>query len=206
MSTFTFAYNTVEKSIGGFVIDVFREEKYNFSAETTDVPIENGDDASDHVVNKPSEIQISAFIGNAEFVVFDGPQQAGDPKERIRAAYYELLRLKEKGEPLTLVTGLDTFPNMVITSFDISRDVETGADLPFDMTFKEIRVVKSEVVGIHVKPNLSSSDQVARKLDMGLAATVKREPGKEEWRAMYWQYGGRNPTRQEFFERWGEYP
>jgi len=56
------------------VIDVLKEERYSFTAETTDVPIEEGDTASDHVVNRPCEIQISAFIGSAEFVVFDEPQ------------------------------------------------------------------------------------------------------------------------------------
>jgi hypothetical protein len=210
MSTFTFTYNTIEKSIGGFVIDVFREEKYSFTAETTDIPLEDGSTASDHVVNKPCEIQISAFIGNAEFVVFDGPQQAGDPKERIRAAYYELQRLKTAGEPLTLVTGLDTFRNMVIVSYDISRDVETGSDLPFDMTFKEIRVVKSETVAINVKPNLSSTDQVARSVNYGVAGTSKTDPAsnrhKQEMRTMFINSGGRSPTREEFFEFWGENP
>ena len=204
--TYTFTYNIPEKSIGGFVIDVFKEEKYSFTAETTDIPIEDGDIASDHVINRPCEIQISAFIGNAEFIVFDGPQEAGDKKQRIRAAYYELLRLKNKGEPLTLVTGLAAFPNMVITDFAISRDVETGADLPFDMIFKEIAVVKSETVGIHRKPNLPSSDQVARTLDMGLAATTKIYGGKEQWRTMYRNSGGANPTREEFYEKWGENP
>jgi len=210
MSTFTFTYDIPEKSIGGFVIDVFKEEKYNFSAEVTDVTLEDGSTASDHVVNMPGEIQISAFIGSAEFVVFDGPQEAGDQKQRIRAAYYELLRLKTEGKPLTVVTGLASFPNMVITAFEISRDVETGADLPFDMTFKEIRVVKSETVAINVKPNLSSTDQVARSVNYGTAGTSKTDPAsnrhKEEMRTMYRNSGGRSPTREEFLEFWGENP
>jgi hypothetical protein len=209
-TTFTFSYNIPEKSIGGFVIDVFREEKYNFTADVTDIPIEEGDTASDHVVNRPCEIRISAFIGNAEFVVFDTPQQTGDPKERIRAAYYELLRLKNEGQPLTLVTGLASFPNMVIVSFEISRDVETGSDLPFDMTFKEIRVTKSEVVGINVKPNLSSSDQVTPAANYGVAATKKVDDlssmPKEIWRTMFRNSGGELPTREEFHEKWGAYP
>ena len=209
-TTYTFTYDIPQKSIGGFVIDVFREEKYNFSAEATDIPIEDGETAADHVVNRPSEIQISAFIGNAEFIVFDAPQQAGDPKQRIRAAYYELLRLKNEGKPLTLVTGLASYPNMVITDFSISRDVQTGTDLPFDMTFKEITVIKSETVAINIKPNLSSSDQVARSANYGTAATSKTDPAsnrhKEEMRTMYRNSGGRSPTREEFLEFWGENP
>jgi len=206
MRTFTFTYDFPEKSIGGFVIDVFKEEKYNFAAEATDVPVEDGSTASDNVVNLPGEIQISAFIGSAEFVVFDDPQEAGDKKQRIRTAYYELLRLKNEGKPLIVVTGLASFPNMVITDFQISRDAENRADLPFDMTFKEVVVVRSETVGIRTKPNLPSSDQVAKTANMGLAATTRREPGKEEWRTMYRNFGGTNPTKQEFYEKWGENP
>ena len=209
MSTFTFSYQIPEKSIGGFVIDVFREEKYNFSNDVTEIPIEDNDTASDHVVRKPREIQISAFIGQAEFVVFDGPPQAGgDPKERIRAAYHELLRLTDEGQPLDLVTGLDTYPNMVITSFNIDRDVETGADLPFDMTFKEIRIIKSETVTINASS--PSADQVAGTANMGVAGTTRTDPAsneaKEQWRTMYRNSGGDLPTKDEFYEKWGEYP
>ena len=202
MSTFTFSYQIPEKSIGGFVIDVFREEKYNFSNDVTDIPVEDGSTASDHVVTKPCEIQISAFIGQAEFVVMDGtPQAGGDPRARIRAAYHELLRLKNEGQPLDLVTGLGTFPNMVITSFDISREVETGADLPFDMTFKEIRVIKSETVKISASS--PSANQVAPTLNKGVIGTIKESVGavaKEAWR--FAVRAGR-ATPEEYQKKWG---
>jgi len=208
MSVITFNYEIPEKSIGGFVIDAFVVEKYSFTNSVTDIPIEDGSTASDNVVVNPAEIHISAFIGMAEFVVLDGPVDAGDPKQRIISAYHELLRLKNEGKPLDLVTGLDTFPNMVITAFEIDRDVETGADLQFDMTFKEIRVIKSETVKIN--SSTPSADQVAGTANMGVAGTTKTDPAsneaKEEWRTMYRNSGGSLPTKEEFYEKWGENP
>jgi hypothetical protein len=45
---------------------------------------------------------------------------------------------------------------------------------------------------------------------MGVAGTSKIDPNsnkaKEYWRDMYRDYGGTNPTKEEFYDKWGEYP
>jgi hypothetical protein len=210
MAEITFNYQIPPKSIGGFQIDAFINERYSFSNSVTDIPMEDGSHASDHVVENALEIQISGFIGRVEFTAWEGPMsgpsasQAKDPKERIKAAYFELLRLKSERQPVDLVTGLDTYPNMVITSFDIDRNASTGMDLPFEMTFKQIRVIKSETTAINVKPNLPSADQVAGTADMGVAGTNKVDQEsnrmKEEWRTAV-KNGMATP--QEYQQKWG---
>ena len=205
MGTFTMSYQIPTKSIGGFVVDVFRTEKYGYSSTVTDIPMEDGSLASDHVVLNPLEIQISAFIGMAEFVVFDTPQAPDDPKSRIRAAHFELLRLMNERQPLDLVTGLDTFPNMIITSYEIDRDVEKGADLQFDMTFKQIRVIKSETV--RVNASTPAGDQIAGTVNYGVAGTQTvaddSAEAKEHWRIAVRK---QRATREEYYQKWGEYP
>jgi len=108
--------------------------------------------------------------------------QAKNPRERIKAAYFELLRLKSERQPVDLVTGLDTYPNMVITSFDIDRNASTGMDLPFEMAFKQIRIIKSETTAINVKPNLPSADQVAPVKNKGLIG-MAIDFMQEQWKA-----------------------
>jgi hypothetical protein len=210
MSEITFNYQIPPKSIGGFQIDAFISERYSFSNSVTDLPMEDGSHASDHVVENALEIQISGFIGRTEFTAWEGPMtgpsgnQAMNLKERIKAAYFELIRLKSERQPIDLVTGLDTYPNMVITAFDIDRNAATGMDLPFEMTLKQIRVIKSETTAINVKPNLPSADQVSGFADMGVAGTTKVDQQsnlmRESWRIAV--RAGR-ATPQEYEQKWG---
>jgi hypothetical protein len=211
MAKVTITYAIPTKSIGGFVIDVFKTERYGYSSSVTDIPLEDGSLASDHVVINPLEIRISAFIGMAEFsTVTNGPSdpgsaQKGDPKARIRAAHFELLRLMRERQPITVVTGLDTFPNMIITSYDIDRDVEKGADLQFDMAFREVRIVKSETVKITA--STPAGDQIAGYADMGVAGTTKVQDDSAEAK-YHWRLAVKagRATREDFYSKWGEYP
>jgi hypothetical protein len=96
---------------------------------------------------------------------------------------------------------------MVITSFSISRDVETGADLPFSMSFQKIKTVKSEETQISVSPSGGAGgDQAAGTANVGNAGTNKIDSDIEMWRQHYNASGGRHPTREDFFDQWGEYP
>jgi hypothetical protein len=156
MGIISFAYPKTPKSIGGFEIDVILSENYGFSNSVTDIPVEDGSNVNDHVVSESPDISIQAFISRAKYEVWDGdiPETidelpADDPKARIKQAYLELRRLMDDKQPLTVVLGLDTFENMVITSFEIDRDVQTGADLPFSMSFKQVRIIKSETTTVN---------------------------------------------------------
>jgi hypothetical protein len=173
-----FIYPKLTKSIGGFEIDAFVTEHYSHSNKVTEIPVEEGSVISDHVTPAADEIQIKAFIGKAEFSAWEGgiPEnnsdiESEDPKARIIQAYYELLRLKEERQPVDLVTGLGTFPGMVITNFDISRDASTGKNLPFDMAFKKVRIVKSETTTINASSSaVGGGDQTSGIANGGLVA------------------------------------
>jgi hypothetical protein len=194
----TFTWKAPKKSIKGkddsegFVIDAFMVESYSFTNSVTDIPVEEGSTISDHVVEDQDVVSIQAFIGNAEFVPAAGsdsiPKEAGDRMARIMKSYKELLRLKRTKEVCTLTTGLDVYTDMIITSFNIDRDVETGANLPFSMEFKHIKIVKSETVAINAGAPAPGSggaaDQAAGTANMGTAST--KEPTvnqyKEAWK------------------------
>ena len=211
MSEITFTYPRAPKSIGGFEIDVVLSENYSFSNSVTDIPVEDGSNIADHVIENPDEIQVKGFIGNAEFTVWEGPIPAAaaeiepvDKKARIRAAYLELLRLKRERQPVDVVLGLGAFQTMIITSFDIGRDAETGSDLPFDMSFKKITIIKSETTTINASGGGGTGDQVAGSSNMGVAATNKPNQEsnrmKEEWRQSV-QMGMATPA--EYQQKWG---
>lgn len=209
MAIVSFTYQRSPKSIGGIEIDAFLMERYGFSNLVTEFPMEDGSNANDQVISEAGEISVKAFIGKAKFEAWDGdiPETmddlpAEDPKARIKQAYFELKRLYKDKQPLTVVLGLDTCPNMVITEFEIERTVETGADLPFSMTFKEIRIVKSETTTINA--SIGGGDQTAGTANGGVQGTnspnQQSNRMREEWRQSV-QSGMTTP--EEYQEKWG---
>jgi hypothetical protein len=181
-------YRPTPKSIGEFAIDAFLTETYQFKNEVTDIPVEEGVNITDHVLKKPVVIQVSAFIGQAEFAVYGGaiPEDFSglenqDKKARIRRAYLELRRMESAMAPVTVVMGLATFDNMIITDFNIGRDAENGADLAFDMKFQELKTVKNQSVAINagILAESSAMDQAAPTSDAGNAAKEDKPEGSD---------------------------
>ena len=216
MTAINFIYPITEKSIGGFVIDAFLVETYNYENRLTNLTVEEGSNISDHVIEDPDTLDLEAFIGATLFETSSAPVSTDlsdvvfpdDPKSRIRQAHQELLRMKRERQPVDVVTGLDTLTDMVITSYKYSRDVENGSDLPFTMRFQKIKTVKSEETQISVSSS-AAGDQAAGTANMGTAGRSQITDDnsfKERWRHHYITTGGRNPTREEFYEQWGEYP
>jgi hypothetical protein len=199
MSQVNLAYLT-PKTIEGYEIDAFLTETYNFTNSVTNLPVEDGTIISDHVTSQPIEISIEAFIGRVKFQAYNSDDtSADDPKARIKEAYFKLRKLKEDRQPLIIVLGLDTFANMVITKFEINRDVKTGADLSFSMSFKQVKIVKSEFV--EITASAGGGDQTEGIVNGGTQAAnkVDSESGMMQ---REWQYARQNGrcTQDEYLE------
>ena len=210
MGSVSFTYAKTPKSIGGFEIDLFLNERYVFGNKITEFPLENGAIVSDHVVEEPDEVFIKAFIGKAKMAALgEEGDQAGGTKGRIIQSYNELLRLKRNRQPLTLVTGLGPYPNMVIDSFDIDRRAETGADLMFDMSFKRVVIVRSQSTSINFQPAAlgGHGDQVSGGVNLGTTGTSRTDPASQRAREE-WRIAVRNnvASPRDYEERWGEPP
>ncbi len=208
MAEIAFQYQVPQKMIGTFVVDAFIAERYQFSNSVTDIPVEEGSSIADHIVEEQDVISVEAFIGNAAFevVTMDGNTvsnlQAPDRMARVRQAYQELKKLVKDKKTVDVVLGLETFTNMVITSFSIDRDVETGANLPFSMEFKKIKIIKSDITQINASGAEASpeGDQTASTTNAGTSGTEKPQDSvvKEEWRRQI-RTGG--PATAEDYQR-----
>ena len=199
-------YPLGEKSIGGFAIDAYIAEAYHYENSVTNLTVEDGSNISDHVIEKPDRLNIEAFIGATKFETFTGErirelsdiEMPEDPKTRIRQAHLELLRMKRSRQPLTVVTGLDTLTDMVITSYNYHRDVDTGADLPFTMSFQKVKTVQSEETEIAA---LSAADGgIANIGNAGTSNVDDVCSFRERWRQ--WVRSGK-ATPSEYYAQWG---
>ena len=192
MAEIAFQYQAPQKMIGTFVVDAFIAERYQFSNSVTDIPVEDGSNIADHIVEEQDVISVEAFIGSTAFevVTIDGSVvsnlQAPDRMARVRLAYLELKKLAKEKKTVDVVLGLETFTDMAITSFSIDRDVETGANLPFSMEFRKIKIIKSDTTQSNASRAEASlaGDQTASTTNAGPSGTEKPQDSwtKEEWR------------------------
>jgi hypothetical protein len=186
-----FQYQVPKKMIGTFVVDAFLAEHYQFSNSVTDIPVEEGSNIADHIVEDQDVISVEAFIGNTAFevITIDGNSvsnlKAPDRMARVRQAYQELKKLAKAKQPLDVVLGLEAFTSMAITSFTIDRDAETGANLPFTMEFKKLKIVHSDTTNINASNSeTGAGGQTGSTTNAGTSGTEQPQNAiaKEEWR------------------------
>jgi hypothetical protein len=74
MPEIAFQYQVPKKMIGTFVVDAFLAEHYQFSNSVTDIPVEEGSNIADHIIEDQDVISVEAFIGNTAFdvITIDG--------------------------------------------------------------------------------------------------------------------------------------
>jgi hypothetical protein len=192
MPEIAFQYQAPKKMIGTFVVDAFLAEHYNFSNSVTDIPVEEGGNIADNIIEDQDVISVEAFIGNTAFevITMDGNSvsnlDAPDRMARVRQAYQELKKLVKSKKTLDVVLGLETFTSMAITSFAIDREAESGANLPFTMEFKKLKIVHSDTTKINASNNdqNGAGDQTASATNAGTSGTETPQDSvaKEEWR------------------------
>lgn len=211
MAEIAFQYQVPQKMIGTFVVDAFIAEHYSFSNSVTDIPVEEGSNIADNIVEEQDVISVEAFIGNTTFEVItsDGNAvsnlQAPDRTGRIRLVYQELKKLTKEKKLYDVVLGLETFTDMAITAFNLDREAETGANLPFSMEFRKLKIVKSDTTQINTSSSVADSstvDQTASTMDAGVSGTETPTDSlmKEEWRSSV-KMGVATPA--EYQKKWG---
>jgi hypothetical protein len=215
MPEIAFQYQAPQKMIGTFIVDAFIAEHYQFSNSVTDIPVEEGSNINDHIIEDQDVISVEAFIGNTAFEVVtpDGNSvsnlQAPDRMSRILQAYQELKKLTKTKKPLDVVLGLETFTSMAITAFNIDREVETGANLPFTMEFRKLKIVHSDTTKIKASAAVTApggaGDQTAGTVNAGTAGTEQPDDStaKEEWRFSVRMRGESPEAKNDYFRKWG---
>lgn len=152
------SFSSANKAIGELEIDVVTSEVITFSSETTDHPIESGADITDHTINKPVQIKMSCVVGGSNLTNW----------EDKRADGYEALKaLRDARTPISVVTGLEVFTNMIITDIQIDRSVSNSSNLSFEIMFKNITIVESQ------KKDLSNNISENNKETKDRASTTK---------------------------------
>ena len=140
------------KQIQDLQIDIVSSEVIELPSETTDNPIESGSEVTDHIINRPIMLRMICQIGGSTLLNFT---------DRKLEGYEALKKLRDDKQPVTVVSGLETFNNMLINNISIDRNLQNASVLQFQIEFKQAKIVSSQRVD--VSNNVSATKEPATK-------------------------------------------
>ena len=142
----------VTKQIQDLQIDIVSSEIIELPSETTDNPIESGSEVTDHIINRPIILRMVCQIGGSTLLNFT---------DRKLEGYEALKKLRDDKQPVTVVSGLETFSNMLINNITIDRNLQNASVLQFQIEFKQAKIVSSQRVD--VSNNVSATKEPSTK-------------------------------------------
>lgn len=183
--------------IGLLELDARISEEANYSSEVTRFPVESGFSISDHYFKKPIQYNVTGFITNDPVKILGigktSPVKNESPierfildkedKTRVEIAKNYLLDLYNKGTLIDIISGIEVYTKMVITSLNIPRSSKTGNTLRFSAVFTKLIKVETEIFEGNIS-NLdgraeNAENQASTTKDKG-TQTTKEVPEEEQ--------------------------
>ena len=133
-----------------FVFDATISEQHSDDANITEHPVEKGIDVTDHVQLKPSSLVLTGVITatpiDPESLALDA---AGLIESGRVAKLYDVLRaLHAAKTPVTVITGIRTYENVLLKSIKVPRKGGGRQDIRPTLEFKQVRFVNSVSVPV----------------------------------------------------------
>src|SRR4051812_45453107 len=143
--------------IANHVIDAALNEEHSNEAEVSEFPVEDGSNFTDNVRIKPKRYRMNGIVTDTPLDVGfrtiedDGSDLVDTSTQPSAQAKQALETLFAAGLPITIVTTLATYPNMVMQTLTFAQDGDTGDALPFVAAFTQINIVQNRRRTIKVK-------------------------------------------------------
>lgn len=160
-------------SVGDVELDLILDESHSKSAVVTESPMEDGRAVSDGIIPLLRDGTLTALVSNhslkhvrtlsaqtAEAALEEAQNDMTEGDNRARQAWEELKGVMDRRELVTIVTALEVYENVAITSIETSRDGESGDALEIRISFRQVSKVrlKEDKVSAQVQPkNMDSA-------------------------------------------------
>jgi len=99
--------------------------------------------------------------------------------DRVQDCYAEFEAMWELGDPFDVYTSLRIYHNMVIETFDTTRDKDSGNALRFTMTVKQVRTVSTLYTAAPPEPLVERGKPLTNRGKQA-ARTVKPSPNPDD--------------------------
>lgn len=145
--------------IGDYVVELTTSVTHRRTAQVTTHPIEGRREAADHIRVNPAEVSVQGVVSNDPLSVDSDPL-------RMQTAYDSLMALM--GQRVALVTELESYSDMGVTSLTVPQDAETGAALRFEATLQALTVRTAQSVAIPPDaPPAAAAPTTSSEVDRG---------------------------------------
>lgn len=155
--------------IGALTLDALLTEDTRLVSNVTAYPVEDGAPISDHVANENEQLSLSGVVAGAGVTLF-----SGGGRSKLMAAKDAIRVLHEQRVPITIVTGMDVYTDMVMTNADIGRNNE-GEFININCQFEKIRKVTVKTADIPPQKVAGTDKGAGAK---GKAGTTEAKGGK----------------------------
>lgn len=157
-----FLHRTTRATIGdNLTIDVLIDYETNYKSNATQYPVEDGFPVADHVTREPITLSMTALFTPSS-LLSPNPNKLENVQAAIEAIY-------KAGEPVTVVLPSAIYPNMLLTSAPLPRNVQNGICYKCNLQFTQVRRVTARTEDI---PEDSASEEAK-----GSAGTTETDAG-----------------------------
>jgi len=177
MSLLSLVFGTKRKlQIATIEVDVAITESHETDCDVTENPVEDGANITDHVQVKPAKLTIEGLVSDTPIKFLQGLRSLFDDN-RSRKTYEELLAIQQAREPISVITGLKQYENMILKTLTIPRSVDTGRALRFSALFQEVRIVESRTIAISSDPQFQNKSSLGKASPQTPAQKVQTDSG-----------------------------
>ncbi len=152
-------------------LDASLEENHVYKALVTKNPVETGADISDNISINPVELSITGFITDTPVKFFQGIRNAVSGSGSLsKTAHDDLVFLFKAKQKMTVITGLTTYKDMVISALSFPRNAQTGRAIRFECQLMQIITVTFETGEIDASTlgnTYESKEQATKTQDLG---------------------------------------
>lgn len=131
-----FGKKYAKSTVGGVTLDATISEDHEFNSRVTNFPVEDGSIISDHIIKEPETLQITGIVTDTPLAILAAFNRSID-------AFNRLIQIYENRERISVVTGIRVYTDMVMTSLQVPRNVQTGQSLTFVIELQKIFLDRS---------------------------------------------------------------
>ena len=117
-------------------VDGYEAEEHKLKVRKTTYPVESGRTLVDHAVKEPYKLKLRGWV--SDLMPSAAVSQNLPLPYRGSAAWRQILQVMDEREPITVITTLGAYENMLIVSATAPIDRTTGNSLRFTIELEEM--------------------------------------------------------------------
>ncbi len=147
------------------VVDTYTEETHEITITKTDYPVETGSSNTDNAVREPDRLKLEGWVSD---VLIPESSIVNVPNGRNAEAWSRIRQIAEAREPISVVTNLRNYDNMIILKVTHHKSVRTGQALRFTIQLEELLFASTQITRFAPNSVEGPAANKTSEVDLGL--------------------------------------